>query len=84
MPTDQTQNRDVTLNTFLTLPELAAALNVSRKTISRWRDAGLPCAVERERTIRVRLADVLAWINGNAPTKPKKRGRPKNVSRSDR
>ena len=69
-------------STFLTLSQLADALQVSRATVTRWRAAGLPCAVDVGATVRVRLVDVIAWLGSKNEQKvsaPRKRGRPRNV-----
>lgn len=71
---------------LLPVAGLCKFLSVSRATIFRWCDAGMPAAVRRGRILRFRASDVEAWLaagpspraaaNGKA-----RRGRPKNFDR---
>ena len=53
---------------LLTAAEAAAYVNVSIRTLARWRAAGLGPAIVKlsARTVRYRVADLDAWIATSA------------------
>lgn len=59
---------------YITKKNLAAALSVSERSISRWLANGLPCLdiappEAKRRTLRFRLADCRAWLRNEAKRK---------------
>ncbi|WP_439492392.1 helix-turn-helix transcriptional regulator [Bosea sp. (in: a-proteobacteria)] len=74
---------------FLTLEELAKIVRVDKRTVVRWRAAGMPCSVSRGTVVRVDLEEVKAWLKNRpavAAVKESVRqvGRPRNVDRDKR
>ena len=50
--------------TVYSLLELAKLLNVTERTIDRYREKGMPCTVLPTGTVRFNLEDVNKWIKG--------------------
>ena len=52
---------------WLTKAQLAAELQVSERTIERWRKAGMPVlASSRTRAVRFRLSEAEQWLRRSA------------------
>lgn len=47
---------------FITTPELCGWLRVSKSTVSRWRNEGLP-HYGKTRAYRYKKSEVLSWLN---------------------
>lgn len=47
---------------MLTKKELGKKLNVSQRTIDRYRDKGMPCITMPGGTIRFELKEVMKWL----------------------
>lgn len=53
-----------TIEPLVTIEELAARLQVSSRTLRRWRDEGMP-HYTRGATLRFRVSEVEEWMRGN-------------------
>lgn len=73
---------------FLTVAQFAERLGVSRRTVDRWLEEGLPCSVRRGGVVRIDLGIARDWLRtGPTIRKPSGRrqvriGRPPNLGRS--
>jgi excisionase family DNA binding protein len=66
---------------YIDADELAAALGVSRRTVTRWVAAGCPSQTWGMRVRRFRISEVMAWASGAdtitaQPAPPDLRNRP--------
>lgn len=58
-----------TAATLLTVKDLAALLNVGKRTIWKWRDGHrLPSPIKVGRVVRWRRADIESWIADGCPS----------------
>lgn len=60
-------------------PELARRLSVSRRTITRLQDRGMPVVRVSTRCVRYDPAAVRAWLASQQAPRPLRRGRPRRV-----
>lgn len=50
---------------LLTLNELAAFLNISVNTVTKWQKEGMPAAIQKERILRFDRRACLTWLADN-------------------
>lgn len=60
---EKTYSPDAVLTTL----QLAEHLGITERTISRWRELGVPRLQRGANFVRYRLSDVLAWLEGRNP-----------------
>lgn len=55
--------KDVLCRRFLTTGQLMQELGVSRTSLLKWRNAGMPYVSLGTRSVRYNLTDVLEWLS---------------------
>lgn len=88
VPASRPERDNFASTEFLTVAQFAERLGVSRRTVDRWLEDGLPCSVRRGGVVRIDLGIARDWLrSGPTIRKPSGRrhvriGRPPNLGRS--